>query len=172
WARKLQRISLLNGAIDADVATPGKEASPKENLRVRTKPRTHQKVIQKGKRDSSRESSSTSLPKGPCYSCIKTGECTKTNCPYDHSSFTQKEQIKKALGHGNSGGREQSRDSSGSTGSRNGRGQGKGKGKREGNGKSAGAKTEDVSNHDGKKWCLAHVTWDWQERRLMSQPSL
>ncbi|MFM7986911.1 MAG: hypothetical protein ACKPKO_47115, partial [Candidatus Fonsibacter sp.] len=111
----------------------------------------------KGKRGSSRAPSSTPLPKGPCYAFIKTGECTKPKCPYDHYSSTQMEQIKKALGHGNCGGREQSRDSIGSKWSRNGRSKGKGKGKREGNGKSVGAKTEDAPSQDGKKWCLAHM---------------
>ncbi|MFM7977789.1 MAG: hypothetical protein ACKPKO_00605 [Candidatus Fonsibacter sp.] len=54
------------------------------------------------------------------------------------------EKIKKALGHGNCGGREQSRDSGGSKGSKHGRSKGKGKGKREGKGKSVGAKTEEL----------------------------
>ena len=48
-------------------------------------------------------------------------------------------------------------DSIGSKGSNNGRGKRRGKGKRDGKGKSAGAKTEDSSSQDGKKWCLAHM---------------
>ncbi|MFM7985956.1 MAG: hypothetical protein ACKPKO_42235, partial [Candidatus Fonsibacter sp.] len=112
WARELRRKSLLNGASDADVATPGKgfgkKGKSKGKSKSKDKAKNSSKGNSKGNRDSSRESSSTSLPKGPCYSCIKTGECTKTHCPYDHYSSTQMEQIKKALGHGNSGGREQS----------------------------------------------------------------
>ncbi|MFM7979160.1 MAG: hypothetical protein ACKPKO_07565, partial [Candidatus Fonsibacter sp.] len=81
------------------------------------------------------------------------------NCPYDHYSSTQLEPIKKALGHGNCGGREHSKDSHGSDGSKSGRGKGKvrGKGKRDNNNKSAGAKTEDTQDSDGKKWCPAHM---------------
>ncbi|MFM7990560.1 MAG: hypothetical protein ACKPKO_65695, partial [Candidatus Fonsibacter sp.] len=135
-ATKLQRKSLLSGAIDADSATPGKgfgKGKSKGKLKSRDKSNNSSKGKSKGKRDSSRELSNTPLPKGPCYSFIKTGECNKPNCPYDHYSSTQVEQIKKALGHGNCGGREQSKDSVGNKGSNNnGRGTGKGKGKREG----------------------------------------
>ncbi|MFM7978697.1 MAG: hypothetical protein ACKPKO_05225, partial [Candidatus Fonsibacter sp.] len=94
---------------------------------------------------------------------ISFGKCTKTNCPYDHHSPNQMDQIKikRALGKGNGGDREKSRDSTGSKGSNRGRGRdrgrGKGKGKRENKGKSAGAKADGSPDPDGRKWCLAHM---------------
>ena len=94
-----------------------------------------------------------------CVSFIRTGKCTNTNCPYDHYSPTQMDQIKKALGHGNGGGRDKSRDSVGSKGSNKGRdrGKGKGRGKRENKGESVGAKADSSLDPDGRKWCLAHT---------------
>ncbi|MFM7986281.1 MAG: hypothetical protein ACKPKO_43910, partial [Candidatus Fonsibacter sp.] len=72
----------MNGAIDADVATPGKgKGKGKGKHKGKDKTKNSSKGNSKDKRDSSRESSSTPKPKGPCYSFIKTGECTKQNCP-------------------------------------------------------------------------------------------
>ena len=140
WARKLQRKSLLSGSIDADVATPGKGKKGKSKGKSRGKEQFKNSTMgnTKDKPYSSRESPGGPKPNGLCYSFIKTGECTKQNSLYVHYSSSQLEQIKKALGHGNCGGREHSKDSNGSNGSRSGcgKGKGKGKGKRDNNNKS------------------------------------
>ena len=64
WARKLQRKSLLSGAIDADVATPGKgKGKSKGKSNIKDKTNNSSKGNSKDKRDSSRESSGAPKPK-------------------------------------------------------------------------------------------------------------
>ncbi|MFM7984844.1 MAG: hypothetical protein ACKPKO_36545, partial [Candidatus Fonsibacter sp.] len=85
WARKLQRKSLLSGAIDAEAApstfdkgeSKGKSKG-KGKLQSNGKPQV--------KRNSCRDPNSTPQVKGPCFSFMKFGKCTKENCPYDHYS--------------------------------------------------------------------------------------
>ncbi len=78
----------------------------------------------KGKRDSSRESLDASKVKGICHMCVRNGKCSSDNCPYSHLS---QDQVKRALGQGRYGKREQSRGSDENDKGSRGRGKGRGK---------------------------------------------
>ncbi|MFM7981020.1 MAG: hypothetical protein ACKPKO_17055, partial [Candidatus Fonsibacter sp.] len=164
--------SLLSGAIDAESAPStfdkGKfKGKSKGKSKGKGKPQSHDKPQMK--RDYSRDPNSTTQVKGPCFSFLKFGKCTKENCPYDHYSQNQMELIAKALGPWNKIMRDTSRDSESSKGGSMNRNKSKGRSKGKGKlkGKSAGAQSEpDLLCDVDDKWDPSYFKGDYETNEV------
>ncbi|MFM7983527.1 MAG: hypothetical protein ACKPKO_29795, partial [Candidatus Fonsibacter sp.] len=76
WARKLQRKSLLSGAIDAEAA-PSTFDKGKSKGKSKGKGKSQPKGKPPVKRDTSRDPNTHPQVKGPCFPSCKCGKCTK-----------------------------------------------------------------------------------------------
>ena len=123
WARKLQRKSLTNGAIDVD-STLGPSGGGNGGGKSKGKGMGKGKAKGRGQREKPRDPSNTPKPKGICHMYVRHGSCSNGDCPYSHLS---QDQVNRGLGQGGSEQRDSSRGSNDQDKGSRGRGKGRGK---------------------------------------------